>query len=620
MPARMMMALATGALLVAPIAALGEEGDVRRQGLLPGGGAAATAVHGAAFSPDGRYLLVTSTSDLAGGGGLLLPRQLFMRDRSTGRASLVSASAAGIAANAPVDDPADGQGRPYGVSRDGRYVVFASAATNLVAGDSNGAQVDVFRKDTVTGRITIVSHDSRGSQPPAGVAGQPSISADGMRVAFTSGTEPLVPADANGVPDVYLADLRTLSRTLVSRTAAGVQATEGVDHPSLSADGRAVAFHGTAAASVLAAGDADGHDDIYVARPGPRTITVASVPTGGTDDGPSVAPSLSGDGSLVAFASVAALVSGSGDGGASPDAFVRDLAAGITRRVSGADVTGGPVISVNGARVAFTGATPGADAGDTAGNGDDVYVRTLRTNALYRASRGGDGAAPLGPAMRPALSGTGGLASFTTGDAGSARPDVWVTELGAIAPTTPALTATATRDGRRVTVAGRASDAAGIVAVAVGRRVARIGDDGAYSVTYTAPIGTEPVTVTATTGVGAVARTEVTVTRAPATRHAAPRAPRPLGLGVRVSRPWATVVFRLPVQAVWRVEMRLRLPGARRADAFRLIASRSGGPAAGRRTVRLRIPTATSAGRYQVRVLMSSATGLGTTARTLSVP
>jgi hypothetical protein len=295
-----------------------------------------------------------------------------------------------------------------------------------------------------------------------------------------------------------------------------------------------------------------------------------------------------------------------GDSGSSPDAYVRDLAAGTTSRVSGTDITGGPAISVNGARVAFADAT-------------DVQVRTLSTNALYRASRDALGNSPATASSRPAISGSGSLVAFTVNDQGTTRPDTWVTDVGDIAATAPVLTATATHDGRRVTVAGTASDPAGITSVSVGRRVARINDSGGYSVSYTAPLGTESVTVTATTGLGTTATTQVGVTRAGATRGVSPAAPRPRILRVRVARPWATASFSLPVRAAWRVELRQRVQGSARARAFRLISARSGAPVAGRRTARLRMPTTLRPGRYQVRVMMSSAKGLGTSARTITV-
>ena len=616
MPRLTALALASGALVIAPLTAIGAVGDVSRIGAPAAGGTASAAVEGTAFSPDGRYALVTSRYNLAG-AGLYPTTQLFMRDRATARVTLVSASASGVAANAAVADTAADQPRPYGVSLDGRHVVVASAASNLAGSDTNGARVDVFRKDTLTGRVTIVSRNAAGAQPSDGVLGQPSISADGSRVAFASGEQPLVPTDSNGVADIYLADLRAASLTLVSRTASGEQSTRAVDHPALSADGRSVAFHGTREASVLAPGDTDGQDDVYVARPRSRTIVVASVPTGGTDNGPSGAPSISGDGSLVAFASDAPLTAG--DSGTSADAYVRDLTSGVTRRASGAAISGGPAISVDGARVAFAGGPMPGDTGDSNGV-DDVYVRTLPSGALYRASRDATGDAPAEASSRPAISGTAGLVAFTMNDQGTTRADTWATDVGAIAPTAPAMTATATHNGRRVTVAGSASDPSGITSVNVGRRVARINDDGAYSVSYTAPLGTETVTVTATTGLGATGTTQVGVTRTRPGRGVSPTAPRPRALRVRVARPWATASFSLPVRATWRVELRQRVQGASRARAFRLVSGRSGGPSAGRRTVKLRVPASLRAGGYQVRVMMSSATGLGTAARTITVP
>ena len=186
--------------------------------------------------------------------------------------------------------------------------------------------------------------------------------------------------------------------------------------------------------------------------------------------------------------------------------------------------------------------------------------------------------------------------------------------------TAPALTATATLAGRRLTVSGRATDDAGVTSVMVGRRSARIADDGTYSVTSTAPVGTESVTVQATSGLGATASVTASVSRTGPSRGRSQAAPRPRGLRVKVARPWLRAQFTVPARASWRVELRKRVQGPARAAAFRLVASRSGGPAAGRRTARVRIPARTAPGRYQVRVLMSSALGLGTTARTITIP
>lgn len=606
MPPRVTTALVLGALATAPAAVLGAVGDVTRQGLLPGGSQAGTAVEGSAFSPDGRYLLLASSSPLAGPdtGGV---RQLFVRDLRTGGATLASAGVDGLPAGAAVDD--DPLRPPYAASLDGHFVVFSSTATDLVRPDSNGSARDVFRKDTRTGRITIVSRDSGGAQPASGVIGDPSISADGMRVAFTSGAAPLVPSDANGQPDVYVADLRAGTLSLVSRTAAGAQSPGAVGRAAISADGRAVAFEGTAQASVLAPGDTDGQADVYVARIAPRAIGVASLPSGvgGLDDGPSDLPSISGDGSLVAFRSTAPLAGGSGDSGASPDAFVRDVAAESTRRVSPATVSGGPVISVSGARVAFAGA-------------GDVLVRTLATNDLFRASRMPDGSPTPAPGTRAAISGSGTLAAFSHAAGVPPRADTWTTDLGEVADPAPVLSARATRDGRRATVAGTATAPAGVVSVMVGGRAARVADDGTYSVTWTAPVGAAQVGITARSGTGRSTEAGVQVTRDVTARGQAPAAPRPYGLRVRMAGRWARVSFGIPVRASWRVELRRRTPGPARAGAFRLLSGRSGPPRAGRVATLLRVPARTAPGRYQVRVLTSSTRGLGTAARTITVP
>lgn len=600
MPRRSTTGFALGALAMLPIAAIGATGDVARQGYLPGGGTAGSAVEGSAFSPDGRYLLMASSAPLSGRSTAGV-RQLFMRDLRSGQAVLVSATASGQPANLQVDD--DSAAPPYGASLDGRYVVFASSATNLVVPDANGSAVDVFRKDTVTGRIIIVSRDSRGAQPAAGVPGQPSISADGTRVAFTSGAAPLVAGDTNGVRDVYVADLRARTLTLASRSASGAQSPTAVGRPAISADGRSVAFEGDERASALVPGDSDGHGDVYVARPAARSITVASVPgAGGADNGDSALPSISGDGSRVAFRSAATLVAG-----APGRAYVRDLDAGTTTRVSDGATTGRPAMAVDGSRVAFV-------------EGNDAYVRTLATGGLYRVSRIPGGAPPAQPSSRPSVSSSSGLAAFTYADGSPLRADTWTTDIGDADAPAPALTARATTNGRRVTVAGTATSPAGVTAVMVGRRMARLADGGRYSVSYVAPIGSGEVTVRATSGAGAGAARSVQVRRDTRGRSVSPGAPRPQALRVRVARPWARAAFRLPVRASWRVELRRRTPGPARAGAFRLISARSGPPRTGRVATRLRIPPRTTPGSYQVRVLISSARGLGTAARTITVP
>lgn len=125
-------------------------------------------------------------------------------------------------------------------------MAFASGATNLVAGDTNG-QSDAFIKDTVTGTTTRISTDSAGNQAIGGQTRYLAISADGRYVAFSSKATNLVAADTNGVYDSFIKDTATGATTRISISSAGVQGDDGGYESysyvnALSADGRFAVF------------------------------------------------------------------------------------------------------------------------------------------------------------------------------------------------------------------------------------------------------------------------------------------------------------------------------------------------------------------------------------------
>ena len=135
-------------------------------------------------------------------------------------------------------------------------------ASNLVPGDTNGTY-DVFVKDLQTGAITRVSTDANGGQGNAN-SYTPSISADGRYVAFTSYASNLVPGDTNGTSDVFVRDLQTGAITRVSTDADGDQGNSTAGGISISADGRYVAFNSDA--SNLVPDDTNGAYDVFVAN------------------------------------------------------------------------------------------------------------------------------------------------------------------------------------------------------------------------------------------------------------------------------------------------------------------------------------------------------------------
>jgi hypothetical protein len=271
---------------------------------------------------------------------------------------------------------ADGQNDYPSVSADGRYVAFQSLATNLVSGDTNGFG-DVFVRDHQTGDTERVSVDSSGTQAD-GESLNAAISSEGRNVAFVSAATNLVPADTNGTYDVFVHDRDTDITERVSVDSTGTQADFGGDAAAISGDGRYVAFQSFG--SNLVAGDTNGANDVFVHdRDTGVTERVSLDSTGAQADFGSSQPSISGDGRYVAFASDATnLVPGDTNG--IQDVFVHDRTNGWTQRASlgvfyqQADTFSFlPSISGDGRYVAFESATNLVD-NDTNGVAD-VYLK-----------------------------------------------------------------------------------------------------------------------------------------------------------------------------------------------------------------------------------------------------
>ena len=245
-----------------------------------------------------------------------------MRDRNTGATERVSLDSTGTQGNSDSLSPS--------ISADGRYVAFYSFASNLVTGDSNGAS-DIFVHDRNTGDTERVSVDSGGTQGNSGSYG-PSISSDGRYVAFHSFASNLVAGDSNGVVDIFVHDRNTGDTERVSLDSSGTQGNSGSANPSISSDGRYVAFYSFA--SNLVAGDTNGAYDIFVHDRNTGDTERVSVDSSGTQgNSDSANASISSDGRYVAFFSGASnLVTGDSNGFS--DIFVHDRNSGDTERVS----------------------------------------------------------------------------------------------------------------------------------------------------------------------------------------------------------------------------------------------------------------------------------------------
>ncbi|HUO75249.1 MAG TPA: hypothetical protein VMU39_31105 [Solirubrobacteraceae bacterium] len=328
-------------------------------------------------------------------------------------------------------------GSRHAVSDDGRVVAFdvqAPVFGSVPATRGRLFRSQAFVRDLVSGQDTLVSAAPDGS-PANDDATDASLDATGRHVAFTSRATNLV-TDPNPAErtHVYVRDLLSGTLALVDRTAAGAPLRDGVSEAEISADGRHVVYASNSPdAPDTPANSSSEH--IYVVDLGNGTTTLADRATDGTPaDGPSFNPDISGDGSRVAFSSVATdLGAGTSD---NAQLYVHDLGSGTTTWASVPQDTnpahadpGDSSLSRDGTRVAFDQFDPRFGFG-MAGSGQ-VFVRDLAGATTTLASALPSGATG-DDAELPSLSADGARVAFTTDfDRNPLIPQVYVRDLSA---------------------------------------------------------------------------------------------------------------------------------------------------------------------------------------------
>lgn len=463
------LAVVAVAVALAGAAGAATTGATKRVSIATGGGetngSSGVASWRPAISADGNLIAFDSTAtNLAPGAGSGQDN-VYLRSRSGAATELISATGSGSEPNGPSSQPdlsGDGRyvafhtaatnlvpggiaagivvvdrvahtitpvsvagkkgadGQDPSISDDGRYVAFESTNPDLASGGSGGKSGGgstggvaiagtiasfIYVRDLVKQKTQLVSVDSAGKT--AGASFDPVISADGRYVAFDTGA-PLVADDTNGASDVYVHDLQAGSTVRVSVDGSGGQGPGNYHTPSISSDGRYVAFD---AATPLTADDTNSKQDVYVHDLLTGQTTRVSVDSAGNQaddhsDGFSLGsvqdggleaagPQISSDGRYVAFESAASnLVAGDTNSctvpnvtdfptpGQCPDVFLHDLQTGSTTRVSvdstGAQAdgaSGDPAVSADGSAIAFLSDATNLVPNDT-NAATDVFVHT----------------------------------------------------------------------------------------------------------------------------------------------------------------------------------------------------------------------------------------------------
>lgn len=331
-----------------------ESGGIRRISVSSGGVESNNNSSRASLSDDGRYIAYQSLATNLVAGDTNVREDIFVYDQVLGATTRVSVSSGGV--------QGDGHSTISSISGDGRYVAFTSVSTNLVAGDTNGVS-DVFVHDRQTGQTTRVSVNSGGTEGN-GASTTPQLSYDGRYVVFSSSASNLVAGDTNGASDVFVHDRQTGETTRVSVDGAGIQGNGDSISADISYDGRYVSFR--SGATNLVSGDTNGEADAFIydrVTGEVRRVNVSSTGEEANDEALDV--SISGNGEYVTFRSGANnLVDG--DSGNFADGFIYKLSTGeITMVGHGNGISSIPSISGDGKYVAFDSSSTNLVAGDT---------------------------------------------------------------------------------------------------------------------------------------------------------------------------------------------------------------------------------------------------------------
>jgi Tol biopolymer transport system component len=288
-----------------------QTGKTRRVSVSSAGTEGDAGSYGGLVSADGRFVAFWSDASNLVGADSNGVADIFVRDRQAGTTRRISVSSAGV--------ESDGVSYPESISADGRFVAFTSSAANLIGSETN-AVTDVFVRDRQNGTTKRVSVSSAGTEGNED-SHSASISSDGRFVAFGSGASSLVGNDTNAVQDVFVRDRRNGTTRRVSVSSAGLEGNANSTSPSISANGRFVGFYSYA--TTLVGADTNGLVDVFVRDRGAGTTRRASVSSAGVEgDANSFGPSISADGRFVAFYSAASTLVG-GDNNGFMDVFVR---------------------------------------------------------------------------------------------------------------------------------------------------------------------------------------------------------------------------------------------------------------------------------------------------------
>jgi Tol biopolymer transport system component len=387
------------------------------------------------MTPNGRWVVFASTANNLDPLDTNSTSDIYLRDLQTGVTKLLTVNSIGNgSANGASTDPS--------VSDDGRYVVFTSLASNLTTGDSNGVS-DVYLRDVFTNTTTLISKNGiiTGTTVIAANAAslQATVSGNGKFVVFASDATDLTNNDATGTRDVYVRSLVDNTTTLVSRNLSNTAANGPSQEPYISKHGQFIAFTSDATdLTGLAPGpghnvylfDSDFNVDapppsdptqpIHIPAPTTSLVSTNGNPgSGGLADLGTGGPVVDESGLFVAFSSSATDLVGNDTNGVT-DVFRKDVVGGEVQRISisstgvignGASIH--PSISDDGSRVAFSSVSTNLHPQD-GDAGSDVFLRDAIASTTTLASVNRTRDAGTNSSVEPSVNADASIVAFSS--------------------------------------------------------------------------------------------------------------------------------------------------------------------------------------------------------------
>ncbi len=391
---------------------------------------------------------------------------VLVRDRQLGKTRLVSVNSSGTkSGNAASQSPT--------ISTNGQFVVFESAASDLVANDTNNAS-DVFIRDLIAGTTTLVSVSTNAVSPGNLESSAPTITPDGRYVLFASRASDLAANDTNNAVDLFVRDIAAGTTTLVTRDSASTFSFAGRSviwdgNRQISDDGLWVAFHSLVAN--LVGGDTNAKLDVFVRDLQSSSNLAVSVNTTGIGlgNGDSQNACMDATGRFIAFQSVASNVA-TNDTNAGLDVFLQDRVTGTTTLVSvntngvssNSSSSGSPVLSKQGNVVIFLSTANNLAVNDTNLSGADLFRRDLVVGSTTLIASGVS-ILTYSPAARsvPAISANGRFVLYQDGSKNLMLLDAAAATNTTIAANVPGADVVMTDDANWIAFVG-ALDATGV--------------------------------------------------------------------------------------------------------------------------------------------------------------